>query len=161
MRGLKSTTNYNIFKCLFAGCNKNIPVECFLSNYNFSKGIPYLEKEGIDLMQDLIAVDVTCPFCSNVNHFRVMDRVKEISKQEFDEESNAVKSVCSKINYIYKVNIPEREQSPHSIGNTHHENASKIFRKANTSIPHEGVVSYSPPSFFDKFKGLERKEFKR
>ena len=97
------TTNYNIFKCLFPGCNKNIPVESFLSHNNYSTGISYLQKEGIDLSHDLIAIDVTCPFCSHTNHFRVMDRVRAISKQEYDAQSNAVKSNSSRIKVVYKV----------------------------------------------------------
>lgn len=103
MYGLKRTTNYNIFKCLFPGCNKNIPVESFLSHDNYSTGITYLRKEGIDLIHDLIAVDVTCPFCSHTNHFQVMDRVREISKQEYDAQNDAVKSNFSRFKVVYKV----------------------------------------------------------
>jgi len=103
MYGLGRTTNYNIFKCLSPGCNKNIPVESFLSQNNYSAGISYLQKEGIDLSHALVAIDVTCPFCSNTNHFRVMDRVREISKQEYDAQSNAVKSNSSRIKIVYKV----------------------------------------------------------
>jgi ABC-type taurine transport system substrate-binding protein len=103
MYGLGRTTNYNIFKCLSPECNKNIPVESFLSHNNYSTGISYLQKEGIDLRHDLIAIDVTCPFCSHTNHFRVMDRVREISKQEYDAQSDAVKSNSSRIKVVYKV----------------------------------------------------------
>ncbi len=103
MYGPGGTTNYNIFKCLFPGCNKNIPVESFLSHNNYSIGISYLQKEGVELSHDLIAIDVTCPFCSHTNHFRVMDMVREISKQEYDAQSNAVKSKSSIIKVVYKV----------------------------------------------------------
>jgi hypothetical protein len=103
MYGLEMTTNYNIFKCLFPGCNKNIPVESFLPQDNCSTGIPYLQREGIEFSHDLIAIDVTCPFCSHTNHFRVMDRVREISKQEYDAQINAVKSSSSRIKVVYKV----------------------------------------------------------
>jgi hypothetical protein len=95
--------NYNIFKCQFPGCNNTIPVESFLSQNNYSTGIPYLKKEGIDLSHDLIAIDVTCPFCSHTNHFQVIDRVRAISKQEYDAHSNAVKSNSSRIKVVYKV----------------------------------------------------------
>jgi ABC-type taurine transport system substrate-binding protein len=106
MYGLVRTTNYNIFKCQFSGCNKNIPVESVLSHNNYSEGISYLQKEGIDLRHDLIAIDVTCPFCSKTNHFRVMDKVREISKQEYDTQSNAVKSNSQRIMVAYKVKTP-------------------------------------------------------
>jgi hypothetical protein len=103
MYGLEMTTNYNIFKCLFPGCNKNIPVESFLPQDNCSTGIPYLQREGIEFSHDLIAIDVTCPFCSHTNHFRVMDRVRELSKQEYDAQSNTVISNSSRIKVVYKV----------------------------------------------------------
>jgi hypothetical protein len=103
MYGLGRATNYNIFKCQFPACNQNIPVESFLPHNNNSTGICYLQKEGIDLRHDLVAIDVTCPFCGHTNHFRVMDRVREISKQEYDAHSNAVKSNSSRINVVYKV----------------------------------------------------------
>ena len=69
MNGLEMTTNYNIFKCLFPGCNKNIPVESFLPQDNCSTGIPYLQREGIEFSHDLIAIDVTCPFCQSHKSF--------------------------------------------------------------------------------------------
>lgn len=112
MYGLRSTTNYNIFKCRFPGCNKNIPVQSFLSHFDYSTGISYLQKEGIDLSHDLIAIDVTCPFCSHTNHFQVMDRVRQISKQEFDAQSNAVKSNSSRIKVVYKVKIQADNAGP-------------------------------------------------
>jgi hypothetical protein len=112
MYGLGRTTNYNIFKCIFPGCNKNIPVESFLSHNNYSTGISYLQKEGIDLSHDLIAIDVTCPFCSHTNHFRVIDRVREISKQEYDDQSNAVKSNFSRIKVVYKVKTQAESTVP-------------------------------------------------
>jgi hypothetical protein len=112
MYGPGRTTNYNMFKCIFPGCNKSIPVESFLSHDNYSTGISYLQKEGIDLSHDLIAIDVTCPFCSHTNHFRVMDRVRGISKQEYEAQSNAVKSNSSRIKVVYKVNTKAESAFP-------------------------------------------------
>jgi hypothetical protein len=103
MYGLGRTINYNIFNCLSPGCNKSIPVESFLSQDNYSTGMSYLQKEGIDLSHDLIAIDVTCPFCSQTNHYRIMDRVRGITKQEYDAQSNAVISSSSRIKVVYKV----------------------------------------------------------
>jgi hypothetical protein len=161
MHDLKSTTNYNIFRCLSAGCTKHIPVESFLSDYNYSKGISYLQKEGIDLSHDLFSIDVTCPFCSHINHFRVMDRVREISKQEYDAQSHAVKSSATGIRYGYKVNTQAGGQSPHGLENIPPRDAPRRIQKANTSMPLEGAVFFNPPSIFEKYRGLERKEFKR
>jgi hypothetical protein len=114
MYGLRSTTNYNIFKCLFPKCNKNIPVESYLSLYNYSTGVAYLQREGIDLNHDLVAVDVTCPFCNHTNHFRVMDRVREISKQEYDTQINTVKSNSSRIKIVYKIKTQAESPAPNT-----------------------------------------------
>ena len=112
MYGLGRTINYNIFKCLYPGCNKSIPVESFLSQDNYSTGMSYLQKEGIDLSHDLIAIDVTCPFCSHTNHYRVMDRVRGITKQEYDAQSNAVISSSSRIKVVYKVKTQADSKVP-------------------------------------------------
>jgi hypothetical protein len=112
MYGLGRTTNYNMFKCVFPGCNKSIPVESFLSHDNYSTGISYLQKEEADLSHDLIAIDVTCPFCSHTNHFRIKDRVRVISKQEYDAQSNAVKSNSSRIKVVYKVKTQAESAVP-------------------------------------------------
>jgi hypothetical protein len=112
MYSLGRTTNYSIFTCMFPGCGKSIPVESFLSQNNYSTGIPYLQKEGIDLSQDLIAIDVICPFCSHTNHFQIIDRVREISKQEYDAQSNAVISSSSRIKVVYKVKTQADNTTP-------------------------------------------------
>jgi hypothetical protein len=112
MYGLGRTINYNIFKCIFPGCNKSIPVEFFLSHNNYSTGISFLQKDWIDLSHDLIAIDVSCPFCRHPNHFRVMDRVKEISKQEYDAQIKVVKSSSSSVEVSCKVKTQAESAFP-------------------------------------------------
>jgi hypothetical protein len=104
MHDLQSITEYNIFKCLFPDCNKNIPVESFLTRYNYATATPHLQNKGIDVVHDLIAIDVICPFCSHPNHFRIMDREREISKQEYNAQRYGATWNSSRI--VYKVKIP-------------------------------------------------------
>ncbi|MEN6473836.1 MAG: hypothetical protein ABFD81_07485 [Syntrophaceae bacterium] len=129
MDGLGSVTNYSIFKCPFPGCNKNIPVESFLSHDSCSTGISYLRKEGIELSHDLVAIDVTCPFCSHTNHFQAVDRVREISKQEYDAQSNPVKSSSSRIKVVYKVKTRADGASPNLTQEYIHGPAPEMVKK--------------------------------
>jgi hypothetical protein len=147
MYSLRNTTNYNIFKCRFPGCNKNIPVASFLAHNDYSIGISYLQKEGIDLNHYLIAIDATCPFCSHANHFRVMDRVREISRQEYDAQSNTVKANSSRIKIVYRVNIQAECTDPTGLETLPHKNVSKKLRKLTPPYLSRGRVSTIPHYF--------------
>jgi hypothetical protein len=63
----------------------------------------YLQKEGVGTSHDLIEVDAVCPYCSKTNHFKIKDRIRPVSKQEYDVLSHAVKSKLSLIRVTYKV----------------------------------------------------------
>jgi len=103
MYSAEHNRNYHIFKCRFPGCNEIIPVESFISAAIPSMGLSYLQKEGAGLSHDLIAVDVTCPYCSQTNHLQMKDMVKPISKKEYEDLSHAVASKMSLILGINKV----------------------------------------------------------
>ena len=95
--------NYHVFKCRFPGCNEIIPVESAISSPLTSMGMSYLQKEGVGMSYDLIAVDATCPYCSKTNHFQIKDRIRAISKHEYEVLSQVVKSKLSLIRATYKV----------------------------------------------------------
>ena len=103
MNSTENNRNYHVFKCRFPGCHEIIPVESSISSTIPSMGISYLQKEGVGLSHDLIAVDATCPYCSHTNHFQIKDRVKSISPQEYEKLSHTVKSKMSLIRVTYKV----------------------------------------------------------
>ena len=102
MDSIKSGSNYNVFKCGFPGCNEIIPVESFISSSIPSMGMMYLKKQGVGLSHDLVAVDVICPYCSKTNHFQLKDRIRSISRQEYEVLSQVVKSKLSVIRVTYK-----------------------------------------------------------
>ncbi len=62
-----------------------------------------MQKEEVELSQDLIAIDVPCPYCSRTNHFQMKDMVKPINRKEYDELSHTVKSKKSLMQVINKV----------------------------------------------------------
>ena len=103
MNNTENNHNYHVFKCRFPGCNEIIPVESFSSDTIPSMGMSYLQKEGVGLSHDLIAVDATCPYCSKTNHFQIKDRIRDISKQEYEVLNNVVKSKLSLMHVTYKV----------------------------------------------------------
>jgi hypothetical protein len=103
MNSTENNLKYHVFKCRFPGCNEIIPVESSFSSPLTSMGMSYLKKEGVGLSHDLIAVDATCPYCSRTNHFQIKDRIRDISKHEYDVLSNVVKSKLSLIRVTYKV----------------------------------------------------------
>ncbi|MDT8274079.1 MAG: hypothetical protein RRA35_12885, partial [Desulfomonilia bacterium] len=154
------TAKYNIFRCLFPGCNKDIPVETFLSHENYSTGISYLQKEGIDLSHDLIAIDVVCPFCCHENHFRIMDKEREISKREYDAHRNAVTSSSSHIRVAYQVKTIAGSVFPTCHPELPLKNEQKSMENPITLMPFEGETLKTLPHFF-KFSVQERKEFRR
>jgi hypothetical protein len=103
MNSTENNCNYHVFKCRFPGCNEIIPVESFSSSTFPSMGISYLQKEGVGLSHDLIAVDATCPYCSKTNHFQIKDRIRPISRQEYEVLSHVVKSKLSLVRVTYKI----------------------------------------------------------
>jgi hypothetical protein len=70
----------------------------------------YLQHEEVGLSQDLVAVDVTCPYCHHTNHFQMKDRIRSISRKEYQEFSNAVLSKMSLVRVVYRI-----MQSTHGI----------------------------------------------
>ena len=103
MNSTENNRNYHVFKCRFPGCNEIIPVESSIPSPIPSMGISYLRKEGVGLSHDLIAVDATCPYCSKTNHFQIKDRIRSISRQEYEKLSHAVESKMSLIRVTYKI----------------------------------------------------------
>jgi hypothetical protein len=103
MNSTENNRNYHVFKCRFPGCNEIIPVESFNSSTIPSIGISYLQKEGVGLSHDLIAVDATCPYCSRTNHFQIKDKIRSISRQEYEVLSHVVKSKLSLVRVTYKI----------------------------------------------------------
>lgn len=103
MNNTENNRNYHVFKCRFPGCNEIIPVESFSADTIPSIGMSYLQKEGVGLSYDLIAVDATCPYCSKTNHFQIKDRIRDISKHEYEVLSHVVKSKLSLMHVTYKV----------------------------------------------------------
>ena len=103
MYGAEYNRNYHIFTCRFPRCQEIIPVESYISSTIQSMGSSYLHNEGVGLSHDLIAVDVTCPYCSQTNHVHMKDMVKPISKKEYEELSHTVKSKMSLIQGINQV----------------------------------------------------------
>jgi hypothetical protein len=99
----ENNLKYHVFKCRFPGCNEIFPVESFIFSPITSMGMSYLHNEGVGLSHDLIAVDATCPYCSHTNHFQIKDRIRSISKQEYDVLSNVVLSKLSLIRVTYKI----------------------------------------------------------
>ena len=103
MNNTDNNCNYHVFQCRFPGCNEIIPIESFSFSPIPSLGISYLQKEGVGLSHDLIAVDATCPYCSRTNHFQIKDRVRSLSRQEYEELSHSVKSKLSLIRVTHKI----------------------------------------------------------
>ena len=103
MNNTENNRNYNVFKCRFPGCNEIIPVETFNSSTTQSMGMSYLRKEGVGFSQDLIAVDATCPYCSNTNHFQLKDRIRSISRHEYEVLNHVVISKMSLVRVNYKI----------------------------------------------------------
>jgi hypothetical protein len=105
--------NYGMFKCCFPGCQKIFPVESFVSSTIPSVSWSYLQNEGVGLSYDLVSIDVTCPYCFHTNYFQIKDKVKSISRQEYEELNHSVKSKISQIRVSYKI-LKINEQ----VGNT-------------------------------------------
>jgi hypothetical protein len=103
MYGAETKRNYHIFKCRFLGCNEIIPVESFISSTIQSIGLSYMKKEGVGLSHDLIAVDVTCPYCSKTHYLRMKDMVKPISRKEYEQLSHVVESKVLLMHGVNKV----------------------------------------------------------
>jgi hypothetical protein len=103
MNSTENNCNYHVFKCRFPGCQEIIPVESTISSSITSMGMSYLQKEGVGMSHDLIAVDATCPYCSRTNHFQIKDRVRPISRQEYDVLNTVVKSKLSLIRVTYRI----------------------------------------------------------
>ena len=103
MKCTEADHNYHIFKCRFPGCNEIIPVESITTSPVTSMGRSYLQSQGVATSHDLMEIDATCPYCSMTNRFQVKDRIRDISKQEYDEQNHAVKSKFALIRVTYKV----------------------------------------------------------
>ncbi len=95
MNSIENNRNYHVFKCRYPGCNEIIPVESFNSSTIPSNGMSYLQKEGAGLSYDITAVDVTCPYCFRTNQFQIKDRIRPISRHEYEVLNSAVKSKMS------------------------------------------------------------------
>lgn len=95
--------DYHIFPCRSPGCHEIIPVESFISSTISSISMAYLQHEGVGLSQDLVAVDVTCPYCRHTNHFHMKDRIRSISRKEYQELSNTVLSKVSLVRVVYRI----------------------------------------------------------
>ena len=103
MNSTENNRTYHVFQCRFPGCNEIIPVESFSSSAIPSMGMSYLQKEGSGLSHDLITVDATCPYCSKTNHFQIKDRIRSISRHEYEVLSHVVKSKLSLMQVTYKI----------------------------------------------------------
>jgi len=85
-------TRYFTFRCRYPECNEIIPSASFISRFTFSAGNLYLKRQDIEKGYDLITIDVTCPFCSSLNHFQILEHVKELTREDYEKESSALKT---------------------------------------------------------------------
>jgi hypothetical protein len=100
MSGEESKTRFYIFKCHNITCKEIIPVQFFLSHKNTSPGIFFVIPQNEGLNEGLASVDAKCPFCRKINHFRINESIKEISKQEFELSISLSDSKISQVNVI-------------------------------------------------------------
>jgi len=76
-----------------------------------------------------------------------LDRVREISKQEYDGQSSAVNANHSRLKVSYKVKPQAQKKTENCFTNIPHEYELKTVNKAITAIPVEGGVLYNPLHF--------------
>jgi hypothetical protein len=98
----ESKCRYYLFKCRYPGCNEHIPTKFFYPRSNFSSQPPLWDNHA-KWHYDLAVVDVPCPFCRLLNQFQVRERLKEISRHEYEIETREVKARITVMNVINKV----------------------------------------------------------
>ena len=83
---------YFTFRCRYPECNEIIPSASFISRFTFSAGSLFLKGQDVEKGYNLITIDVACPFCCALNHFQISEHVRELSREDYEEEHRAVKT---------------------------------------------------------------------
>lgn len=93
MKNFSSGSRYFIFTCQNPDCNEDIPVASHSfapSGKSTSTVICHERDEGTN---ESAMIDITCPYCNSLNHFRIMNSHNEVNRHVFEAESKAINAM--------------------------------------------------------------------